>query len=352
MAEVDLCACAVCGLRIQDYKIFGRIEEKCLPQRFSDRWLGSCLLLSGPHWPRRGEGPRSYKIPDTAVTRHRAEPTDWFHEIKILPNGPNVLLQLEENVDEQSRYEPHASQTWYFGVHIACDELVSRAMQTSQACRIRSTGDLWMTLERRYTKARASTDLFPSFIPKIPENKPGEDIKLGFGRYFLPRRTVTQNEVGRFVRFRDWWEADPIIIPDLTNDLMGNLQPTPPALTSLSQFKKRLASLPQEIKDEIVLHLSGGPVSLDCNYLIPQWLWKQAFLRIPFLWDLDSEIIDQKPRSLDSEELDWDWEKLSRQVLSLPTVPIKEEGSRWETAWDYTHVRLTVPAGLTNRRRI
>lgn len=99
-------------------------------------------------------------------------------------------------------------------------------------------------------------------------------------------------------------------------------------------------------------------LGLQCTYVISQSYWKQVFLSIPFLWDLDESLIKDKlsdPR----EGYEWDWEKITRQLMSrvelVEEVPMqvgdpKPDGST--VAWSYSKVGLDVPPGLTNRRRI
>lgn len=109
--------------------------------------------------------------------------------------------------------------------------------------------------------------------------------------------------------------------------------------------------MPQEIRDNIMSFLLVESVALDCNYLAPQSYWKQLFLNIPFLWDLDLTVIDRKPSPIE-KGVGWDWERLTRQVLTPVRVAFMEEGKDAHTAWDYHQVGLVVPPGLKNRRRI
>ncbi|KAH7115468.1 hypothetical protein B0J13DRAFT_572179 [Dactylonectria estremocensis] len=98
--------------------------------------------------------------------------------------------------------------------------------------------------------------------------------------------------------------------------------------------------------------LLRGPIRIDCNYLMPQTRWKDIFLQIPFLWDLDREVIASKPSSVAPEGKEWNWEKLARQVLSPPKVATVKENRHDYRPWDYKDVGLVVPSGFTNRRRI
>lgn len=121
----------------------------------------------------------------------------------------------------------------------------------------------------------------------------------------------------------------------------------------MQQFKGRFMTLPQELKNRLVSLLQESPVCLDCTYLMPQYLWKQAFLQIPFLWDLDTKLVLEKAGSEPSEAEEWNWEKVTRQVLSpaQPPSPISY-ASKKGYVWDYDKVGLRVPPGFTNRRRI
>lgn len=49
----------------------------------------------------------------------------------------------------------------------------------------------------------------------------------------------------------------------------------------------------------------------------------------------------------------WNWEKLTRQVMSSPHPSPPDAASyRKEGIWSYEEVGLDVPGGFTNRRRI
>lgn len=49
----------------------------------------------------------------------------------------------------------------------------------------------------------------------------------------------------------------------------------------------------------------------------------------------------------------WNWEKLTRQVMTRVQWPAYGASSDDdEIVWDYSKAGLQVPAGLTNRRRI
>lgn len=80
--------------------------------------------------------------------------------------------------------------------------------------------------------------------------------------------------------------------------------------------------------------------------MIPQSYWKDLFLRIPFLWDIDTQTVNDR-----ASLLEWNWEKLTRQLMCPVTMTDEEDKSN-PVAWNYKHVGLSVPSGLNNRRRI
>ncbi|PNP82845.1 hypothetical protein FNYG_04076 [Fusarium nygamai] len=82
---------------------------------------------------------------------------------------------------------------------------------------------------------------------------------------------------------------------------------------------------------------------------MPQSTWKQMFFQVPFLWDLDIKEIPDKTSVGDLGVQNWDWEKITRQVVAPPEViPQYRIGG----AWSHEKVGLSVPGGFTNRRRI
>ncbi|KAI8648304.1 hypothetical protein NCS56_01514700 [Fusarium sp. Ph1] len=342
--------CTICGIRLEEPLCY--LEE--LAERSPDErdWKNDVVALSGPHWSP-GESP-SLDLADDAVHRFDAVAT-WHPSVGL------VLLPDKRSVDTQSRYEsdkpntlvPPATMQLFMGIHAACEEVANRVMRTSFNARVRSIGHLWMTLERRCARPM---DRHPhmNFLPYLPESQSGQPRSFGTGRYFVPYSCI--------IRYGDewdgWWEDDPIVIPDLTTQLLSNLEPVsrttgPLPSKFMQQFKGRLMTLPQELKNQLVSLLQENPVCLNCNYLMPQYLWKQAFLQIPFLWDLHTKLVLEKAGSEPSETEEWNWEKITRQVLSpaQPPSPISY-ASKKGYVWDYDKVGLRVPPGFTNRRRI
>ncbi|KAM0542444.1 hypothetical protein ACHAPJ_012808 [Fusarium lateritium] len=133
--------------------------------------------------------------------------------------------------------------------------------------------------------------------------------------------------------------------------LMSNLQWVDGTETESSSFERHLLDLPPELRDHITSFLSSGSVALECNYIMPQSYWMQAFIRMPHLWDLDMAVIQDVLSSSNLEDREWNWEKLTRQVMAGPT-PLAMRDESEHGLWEYKDVGLDVPDGLTNRRRI
>lgn len=108
--------------------------------------------------------------------------------------------------------------------------------------------------------------------------------------------------------------------------------------------------LPQEMKDKITNELLLPPLPLGCTYKVPQAFWKQAFLQIPFLWDLDLEKVHKKSTEAESAGFEWDWERLTRKLMA-PVSRVEDNPNHPKT-WNYSQLGLDVPRGLKNRRRI
>lgn len=84
---------------------------------------------------------------------------------------------------------------------------------------------------------------------------------------------------------------------------------------------------------------------------MPQRHWKQAFDEISFLWDLNEDILNEKIREAESAGTEWDWEKITRQLMT-PVTMVGGTSQFDPEPWNYDQVGLDVPHGLNNRRRI
>ncbi|GKT99386.1 unnamed protein product [Fusarium langsethiae] len=163
----------------------------------------------------------------------------------------------------------------------------------SPASKNKTVADLGMTLDRRCVKASDDGTTIPLCLPHIPNNKPGEPIDLGVGRYYIPWQAICTEESVLVDWSQEWWDHDPISIPHSTEALMSNLN-----------FNNR----PPEIEDIITSFLKEGSTSLECTYLMPQSRWKDILSQVPFLWDLETEIIEAKQQETVSGSFEWNWE--------------------------------------------
>ncbi|RBQ79602.1 hypothetical protein FVER53590_25078 [Fusarium verticillioides] len=150
-----------------------------------------------------------------------------------------------------------------------------------------------------------------------------------------------------------WWNENPITIRNLSTLLIANLKTEKDVSGKLpkrlSGFKKRFERLPQELKNLVCSFLHQHQLPLKCTYIMPQSTWKQMFFQVPFLWDLDIKEIHDKTSVGNLGAQNWDWEKITRQVVAPPEVtPRYLIGG----GCSYENVGLGVPGGFTNRRQI
>ncbi|KAH7226404.1 hypothetical protein BKA60DRAFT_659100 [Fusarium oxysporum] len=269
-------------------------------------------------WPCGEARPKSLKISDEDVVVHNKRA--YNRGQVTLSNGREVSLKFENLPERRYRDQDAANGShWYLGVHCACLDVAERLMNESSG-KARSIGELWMTIERRRVKTADDENIRPLYLPSIPKNR----------------------------------------VPRLTESLMSNLEraDTP---TTHEKFTNNFNNLPREIRDIIVALLHDGSMSLECTYLISQSHWKDTFLRIHFVWDIEKDLVQAKDQEATSGPFEWNWEKLARQILAEISPPETDDEigpvgedcqDEIEIAWSYQKFRLNVPPGLTNRRRV
>ncbi|KAL6866509.1 hypothetical protein ACO1O0_002620 [Amphichorda felina] len=170
------------------------------------------------------------------------------------------------------------------------------------------------------------------------------------------------------------WGTNPLEIEDLTNAILLSLQETPRQRPT--NLERRLFSLPPEIIDMILGTVNFRDLPRVTTGFLSQkvWLDKLKSGCLPWLWDLDYELIGAKAREPcpGGEEYEWNWELLVRQLSrgvdfgirtdvptgTNPLEPIKKKGevvrsdaTFWETTGYHNDLQY-VPPGLLNRRRI
>ncbi|SCO76809.1 uncharacterized protein FRV6_01021 [Fusarium oxysporum] len=313
--------------------------------------VGDTVVLVGPHWPTYNGTPLETEALDQEICRYAAEVDSYPGKLFLLPDREEVFPQHPYDSDFRSDKEPHiATAKMYIGIHAACDDLASHVIKSPFSSNIRSTSELWLTLERRcasYLGQRLQQCPLPrdmNYIPPIPNNLPGQPISLGFERYYIPEYCIENwgDEWG------GWWDEDPIEIPDLTARLLSNLEPLDDISAEISTEVS-----PEQINDYIYSFFQDTQSFPNDNYRISQSIWKEIFFQIPFLWDLDILAVYDRTGSNAKNVEKWNWEKLTRQVMSSPHPSPPDAASyRKEGIWSYEEVGLDVPGGFTNRRRI
>ena len=150
--------------------------------------------------------------------------------------------------------------------------------------------------------------------------------------------------------------ADPLNVPELTSQLLHNLRPMDGRRPSEVEkaFQTRFRNLPPELREKVVSFMLG-PDGLPgaCTRLLRPSVWRDILLEpklLPFLWDVDADLVrayDAERRSLGIVP---DWEELVRK-LSLGVGFGK--GGFWDQYVDHGGGwTLDVADGLRNRRRI
>ncbi|RGP71267.1 hypothetical protein FLONG3_7217 [Fusarium longipes] len=325
MTNPDYNYCTICGMSLQTFY---------------------CVVFSGPHWYAtggKGHIPEFVKVADEDVTRYDAVAHTCHAGTTLLPDNEKVYTQEEVLIVPQPEDPSAANAKMYIAIHPACETLANRLFTTSSNPHVRSIGDLWLTLERRceahrYLRFR-NYHFYPTFVNKLTGQR-------DFEGYYLPDHIL--NAFGD--EWEGWWDEDPVDIPDLTTSIVSNLEKVGNA--SNTQIKNLIEVSPNEISDHIRSFVLDVPLSLECTYMMAQHQWAEVFFKIPFLWDLDVKLIHEKTGSSRSDLDQWNWEKLTRQILGPLHGSIDVTDDNEEDIWSYSEVGLDVPGALSNRRRI
>ncbi|CAF3538053.1 unnamed protein product [Fusarium graminearum] len=325
MASPNFVYCTICGMTLGD---------------------DDCIAYYGPYWEDYSRP--SVDTPDQAITRFEAVAESHYGKATLSTGHVIYPPEWDDALGPIGDGDPVAMLI--VAIHPACEDMANRFMKTCSNAKIHSTGDLWLVFERRCSShilGESSNDFVQGefrFIPEIPHAETGVRSLDG---YYVPRSCLLRTGD----EWEGWWDEYPLDIHDLTAGLMTNLERLEPTPNSL--FNNLMQLLPNEMKDHICSYLQDEELSLDCNYLMPQFMWAGMFFRITFLWDLDAKVVYEKTGSSKVDLEKWNWEKLTRQVMSRAESSLDAKpGSDDEGAWDYSKVGLNVPGGFTNRRRI
>ncbi|KAH7111165.1 hypothetical protein B0J13DRAFT_591048 [Dactylonectria estremocensis] len=327
MAEARQSNCMICGVSLPESSPPCKPHGQDPPGWSLYKWRESHVE----------KGPKSMTVPDEDVSVFCSDVYNRGQSVS--PSGVPIGMQIENLSEPHENYDPVDGKRWCLPIHSGCEIIARRTMQAPEG-RIRSIGDLWMTLDRRCIKtAWDETVLTPKAI--YAER---------------PEQTLTMLE----------WYCDLLNIPNLTSALMSNLERLESPAAGSDQLTNLFNNLLRQKEDGIAFHLREGE---ECTYLIPQPFWKKVLLQISFLWDIKTNLIEEKEQKTESGGFEWNWEKLTRQVLAeVPPAYAREEKEYrsdddeeeeeidWDSEepapWDYSQVGLVVPPGFTNRRRI
>ncbi|KAF4454838.1 hypothetical protein F53441_2708 [Fusarium austroafricanum] len=334
--------CAICAIEIDTTDYLG-VQPLNWEQGL---WRGNAVALEGPEClgePIEGSSHSDELLTWHAATGHASD-YDSSCGLTLFPIEKTVLPFTTWG----NRDLPFAKSGYlYIGFHSACASIARQFIRLSRASRVKSFCDIWITLNARYSKARNSSwDLAPS-IPHKTER--GTYIWENRIAYYIPNSEMSHRT--------DWWDRDPFHIPNLTSRLLENLSSCHmDCRRERSQFQNMLGNLPKELVDEVIGHILSGSMTEHSTDLMPQRFWKQIFIQIPFLWDLDVEQVEKFPDFPADRQREWDWEDLVRTLVCGPRRKQWLECEVCQSSsfylWDYNHVGLDVPPGLTNRRRI
>ncbi|KAF5672316.1 hypothetical protein FHETE_3814 [Fusarium heterosporum] len=291
-------------------------------------WLHNAFAIEGPEC--LGEPVQASTHPDELFTWHPATGhTDhefgWGH-LTLLPSEQTVYPHSPQGNRGLAHVKPGQL---YLGFHRSCASIARQFVRQTTTYPVKCFADIWVTLNARYSKGPSAAG--GDYAPHIP---------------------CYSNRI-------EWWDYDPLHIPNLTERLLENLTSSlTDDLPKVSESEHALGDLPKKLVDEIISHILSESQSPPTTYNLPQPLWKEILVQIPFLWDLDVEQIKQFPDIPTDQHREWNWEKLVRTVACGPLREYRLGGENTEAekhtpgVWDYSHVKLDVPPGLTNRRRI
>ncbi|KIL85889.1 hypothetical protein FAVG1_10858 [Fusarium avenaceum] len=334
--------CDICGLSIETAlrDTDGRLQPEI--------WREDAFAVEGPEClPKHVE---TSSCADKLFTWHAATGYTNYEDgqLTLLPSGDTVV-QHRVNSIAHSRFVQR--DHLFLGFHRACVSIAREFIQRSPVSKLHSFCDIWTTLNARNSEGPVGHGFWGKAL-SIPEKTArGTLVWSQELAYYLPHPGSSTTYL------TPWWDSDPLHIPDITTRLLENLQsrPIPPSIES-SQFATIFGNLPPELGGIVMDYLSCMHLALQPTDMMPQLFWKQFLIRIPFLWDLDKEQLEQFPELPADQGKEWHWEQLVRQLMIRPTqsVPFPYEvcnGASFQV-WDYSHGGLDVPLGLTNRRRI
>ncbi|ORY68197.1 uncharacterized protein BCR38DRAFT_334427, partial [Pseudomassariella vexata] len=153
--------------------------------------------------------------------------------------------------------------------------------------------------------------------------------------------------------------SDPSRMPDLTSDIISNLEKlhSDDADPDIQEFRGQFLALSYELRDKIVSFM-GSPsgLSTHCTRWLPQEVWRDILLEnkyLPFLWDLDHDMLFNHSKEAAQAGINLDWELLVRKLSQgVEWSQRPQNGSGELEPMLECYPDLRIPNGLRNRRRI
>ncbi|KAF4458894.1 factor for adipocyte [Fusarium albosuccineum] len=233
----------------------------------------------------------------------------------------------------------------YIPVHRSCLGLAEKVWALSNHCYIRDMRGLWTAL-------RSRLDYRMLFCPHI-----------GSGKDFAWTRAWPGHNRAAAKNFRDLFGINPLHIPNLTNTILGNLE-------------QAVTGRTKKLVHKTAVRIAARKLPEAAAGTLPQWFWRDQLNAgtLPWLWDIDTELIDAADRKScpGGENYEWDWELLYRKLSQGVDFGVRNGIDReWDPCWDkerngrvirpaesnwvttgYHDTLKHVPPGLHNRRRV
>ncbi|KAH8668924.1 hypothetical protein BX600DRAFT_265378 [Xylariales sp. PMI_506] len=234
--------------------------------------------------------------------------------------------------------------------HEACVDIAARAIRASPVgIHIRSMRALWKALRTRFdARDNEYMGTVDTAGPQYIMMDHNYYMPLGFADDYSTWEGDDEH----------WSVADPIAIPNLTEDILSNLEtfqseaPDP----TVETFRQRFLALPTELRDRIVdLMGSFEGLSAECTSLLPQETWRDILLGkryLPFLWDLDYDLVAQRWEQAKRQGNELNWELLVRKLSAGVTMEWQHYDSLSFRQNLFCYPDMHLPKGLRNRRRI
>ncbi|KAK6070699.1 hypothetical protein SCUP515_08308 [Seiridium cupressi] len=321
------------------------------------KWQTRAVLLSDPakefetleqHY-RAGKkkGVAQLHVEVNADIRQDRATATWSNTYIVQQTGQEIAPHWLAGFDEFG--EPYP-RPYSIGAHGLCLEIAMKVMRKSQNnIHVRSLRALWRALRTRYD---ARDNEYMGTVETA-----GPQYIVMDNRYYMPLGFADDYSVWEGDDAH-WVVADPTSIPDLTQQIISNVETLEPSSANPSKkvFSELFLSLPQELRDRVVLFMgSFEGLSRHCTGLLPQETWLYILLSgryLPFLWDLNVAAVEKLCEAKADGGIELNWELLVRQLSKGVWTNWKHHNSLEAELELFCYPGMALPDGLRNRRRI